>query len=236
MKSTVEQIRHRFDNDVERFSNLEIGQTTMVDGALMMDLTTQAAAAATPLAQHILDVGCGAGNYSLKLLQNLPNLDVTLMDLSHPMLARAAQRISAASPGKIQTLPGDIRDLEMPPARFDIILAAAVLHHLRNEAEWEAIFTKFYFSLKPGGSLWIVDLIEHSSPAVQALMWSKYGEYLTDFKDEAFQETVFGYVEEEDTPRPLMFQIDLLRQVGFEQVEILHKNNVFAAFGAVKTA
>ena len=45
----------------------------------------------------------------------------------------------------------------------------------------------------------------------------------------------FGYVEEEDTPRPLMFQIDMLRRVGFEQVEILHKNNVFAAFGAMKT-
>ncbi len=235
MKSSVEQIRQRFDNDVERFSNLEIGQTTMVDGALMMDLTSQAAAAATPQARHILDVGCGAGNYALKLLQLIPNLDATLVDLSRPMLERATQRIAAVSTGKIQALQGDIRDLEIPPAQFDVILAAAVLHHLRAAEEWEAIFSKFYGSLRPGGAIWIVDLIEHSSPAVQALMWTKYGEYLTDFKDEAFRETVFGYVEEEDTPRPLMFQIDMLRRVGFEQVEILHKNNVFAAFGAMKT-
>jgi tRNA (cmo5U34)-methyltransferase len=27
-------------------------------------------------------VGCGAGNYTLKLLESLPNLDVTLIDLS----------------------------------------------------------------------------------------------------------------------------------------------------------
>jgi len=235
MKSSVEQIRQRFDNDVERFSNLEIGQTTMVDGALMMDLTSQAAAAATPQARHILDVGCGAGNYALKLLQLIPNLAATLVDLSRPMLERATQRIAAVSTGKIQALQGDIRDLEIPPAQFDVILAAAVLHHLRAAEEWEAIFSKFYGSLRPGGAIWIVDLIEHSSPAVQALMWTKYGEYLTDFKDEAFRETVFGYVEEEDTPRPLMFQIDMLRRVGFEQVEILHKNNVFAAFGAMKT-
>ena len=31
-----------------------------------------------------------------------------------------------------------------------------------------------------------------------------------------------------------MFQIDALRQVGFTHVELLHKNSVFAAFGARK--
>jgi len=31
-----------------------------------------------------------------------------------------------------------------------------------------------------------------------------------------------------------MFQIDMLRAVGFQDVEILHKNSVFAAFGAIK--
>ena len=43
-----------------------------------------------------------------------------------------------------------------------------------------------------------------------------------------------AYVEREDTPRPLLFQLDLLRHVGFAQVEVLHQNVCFAAFGAVK--
>jgi tRNA (cmo5U34)-methyltransferase len=41
-------------------------------------------------------------------------------------------------------------------------------------------------------------------------------------------------VEREDTPRPLVFQLDLLRRVGFTDVDVLHKNGCFAAFGAVK--
>jgi tRNA (cmo5U34)-methyltransferase len=45
---------------------------------------------------------------------------------------------------------------------------------------------------------------------------------------------VFDYVEKEDTPRPLMYQLDLLRSVGFRTVEVLHKNSCFAAFGVVK--
>ena len=60
------------------------------------------------------------------------------------------------------------------------------------------------------------------------------GDYLTRLKDESYRDHVFAYVEKEDTPRPLLFQLDLLRQVGFAQVEVLHKNICFAAFGAVK--
>ena len=233
-KSTVDEIRERFDNDVERFSNLEIGQTTTLDSPLMLELVTQAAAATNPGASHILDVGCGAGNYTLKLLQALPDVNVTLVDLSAPMLERATQRISAVSKGAIRTLQGDIRDLAFPAAQYDVILAAAVLHHLRSEDEWQLVFAKFERILKPGGSLWIVDLIEQSTEAVQALMWARYGEYLTEFKDAAFCEHVFGYIAKEDTPRPLIYQLNLLREVGFAQIEILHKNNLFAAFGGLK--
>ena len=37
-KSTVEEIRQRFDADVERFANLETGQSATVDAPLAMDL------------------------------------------------------------------------------------------------------------------------------------------------------------------------------------------------------
>lgn len=66
------------------------------------------------------------------------------------------------------------------------------------------------------------------------MMWRRYGEYLTNFKNGAYRDHVFAYIEKEDTPRPLMFQLDMLREVGFSQIEILHKNGCFAAFGAVK--
>ena len=123
-KSTVEEIRARFDTEVERFANLETGQAATVDAPLAMSLIAESAAATTPLATRLLDVGCGAGNYTLKLLERL--------------------------------------------------------------------------------------------------------------KDEFYRDQVFAYVEKEDTPRSLIFQLDLLRQVGFSQVDVLHKNSCFAAFGAVK--
>jgi tRNA (cmo5U34)-methyltransferase len=234
MKSTVDEIRQRFDADVERFSNLETGQSATVDAPLAMALVAEAAACTTPHARQVLDVGCGAGNYTLKLLSYLPNLDVTLIDLSGPMLARASDRVTPATTGSVTTLQGDIRELALADESFDIILAAAVLHHLRADSEWREVFAKFHRLLRPGGSLWVFDFVESSIPAVRGLMQRKYGEYLTEFKDEAYRDHVFAYVEKEDTPRPLTFQLDLLRQVGFSQVDILHKNICFAAYGAVK--
>lgn len=234
-KSTVEQIRQRFDHDVERFSNLETGQSATIDAPLVLELITQAAKAVTPHATHLLDIGCGAGNYTLKMLQILPGLNVTLVDLSQPMLDRAVQRIHPVTTGTITTLQKDIRELELGKAHFDIILAAAVFHHLRAEEEWEAVFSRCFQALRPGGSIWISDLIEHSTAALQTLMWARYGEYLVDLRDAAYREEVFAYIAREDTPRPLLFQVDLLRKVGFQSVEILHKNSVFAAFGAIKS-
>jgi tRNA (cmo5U34)-methyltransferase len=234
MKSTVDEIRQRFDADVERFSNLETGQSATVDAPLAMALIAHAAAATTPHARHVLDVGCGAGNYTLRLLEQLPNLDATLIDLSQPMLDRARERVGRATACRITTIRGDIREVELPDGQFDIVLAAAVMHHMRVEAEWRNVFAAFHRALRPGGSVWVFDLVESSIPAVQKLMWQRYGEFLTGLKDEAYRDHVFAYVEKEDTPRPLLFQLDLLRQVGFSQVEVLHKNVCFAAFGAVK--
>ncbi len=235
MKSTVEQIRQRFDQDVERFSSLETGHTAFVDSLLMLDLITKAAAAVTPHARHLLDIGCGAGNYSLKMLQYLPDLDVTLVDLSQPMLTRAQQRVQAATAGKVAPVQADIRELQIDDNQVDIILAGAVFHHLRGELEWQSVFARCFQILRIGGSLWIADMVDHSPAVLQALMYQRYGDYLVQLRDEAYRDHVYTYIEQEDTPRSLLFQVDLLRQVGFGGVEILHKNACFAAFGAIKT-
>lgn len=232
-KSTVEEIRQRFDQDVERFSNLAVGQTATIDARLAMELIAEAAAGATPKAIRALDVGCGAGNYSLLLRERLPHLAFLLVDLSEPMLTRAVQRLTAAGASQVETLQADVREADLGENSCDIILAAAVLHHLRTDAEWEAVFAKLRRALRPGGSLWIFDLIDEELPAARELMQRRYGDYLTSLKGAAYRDEVFAYIAREDTPRSLVYQLDLLRRVGFSQACVLHKNGPFAAFGAI---
>ena len=233
-KSTVEQIRARFDNSVERLSNSETGNVAQMDSVLSMALMAEAAALATPHAKNVLDVGCGGGNTVLKLLEHSPALDVTLLDLSQPMLERARDRVQQAGAGVISLMQGDIREVDIGQEQYDIIVASAVLHHLREEAEWEAVFAKMYQSLRSGGSLWIYDLIEQNIPALNATMHRLHSDYLVRQQDEAYRDMIFGWIEMEDSPRPLMYQLDLMRSVGFRAVDVLHKHSRFAAFGGVK--
>jgi len=233
-KSTVDEIRARFDLDVERFSNLETGQTATIDAALCLELIAKAAAAVTPHATHVLDIGCGAGNFTLRLHQELPFSHVTLLDLSQPMLIRAAARATAAGLTPT-TLQSDVREAHFPPQSFDIVVAGAVLHHLRTDAEWELTFTTLHTWLRPGGALWIFDMVAHEHPAIEAYGRLRWTEYLTGLGGPEYAAKVTAYVEKEDTPRPLTYQLGLLRRSGFATVDVLHKNAAFAAFGACRS-
>ena len=234
MKSTLLEIQQRFDNDVERFSNLETGQISTVDAALSLELLTQIAASVCPNAKSVLDLGCGAGNFTLKLLDLIPNLGCTLVDLSLPMLDKAKERISKVSQGKISTVQTDFLNLQLPAETFDIVVTGAAMHHLSTDEEWETVFTKIYKSLKKGGCFWISDLIMHDNPAINQLMWSRYADYLEGIGGKAYQENVFAYIDKEDTPRSVMYQLDLMKKIGFSTVDVLHKNSCFSVFGGIK--
>ncbi|MFC4870189.1 class I SAM-dependent methyltransferase [Negadavirga shengliensis] len=233
-KSTVDEIRKRFDEDVERFSNIETGQQATMDATLAMELIANAAVISNPNARNMLDIGCGAGNLSLKVLQYLPQLNCDLLDLSQPMLERACERVSWATTGKVSTIQADIRDANLPKDRYEIIIAAAVLHHLREVDEWRKTFSKIFDMLTPGGGFWVSDLIAHDNPYIQEMMWNRYGRYLESIGGVNYRRNVFDYIEKEDSPRSLPFQLNLMQEVGFVHVEVLHKNCCFAAFGGKK--
>lgn len=232
-KSTVEEIKERFDNDVERFSNLDTGQVSTIDAKISLELITESARRIIPHATHLLDVGCGAGNYSLMMLTKIPDLNCTLVDLSKPMLDRAYQRVIKET-GDVTILQGDIRDIELKENQYDIILAGAVLHHLREDKDWETTFGKLFRLLRLGGCLMISDFVAQDTEMLNDYIREKYGDYLEEIGGEEYRHKVLDYVEKEDTPRSINYQLDLMKKVGFRNVEILHKNMCFGAFGGIK--
>lgn len=234
-KSTTADIVTRFDADVDRFSNVETGQTATIDAPLAMQLITEAAVRLTPQIGRVLDIGCGAGNNTLKLKEVYGKpFACDLLDLSRPMLERAKERVLQAGVETVELWKHDFRDAELPRESYDVILAAAVLHHLRDDEDWQAAFEKILSLLKPGGSVWITDLVVQETLPIHDLMWSRYGDYLEVLGGVAYRQKVFDYIAKEDSPRSVTYQLELLRRVGFTHVELLHKNSCFAAFGAWK--
>src|SRR6476661_5694311 len=114
-KSTVEQIRQRFDAEVERFSKLETGQQAAMDAPVILDVVAGSAACYVRPGGTLLDLGCGAGNFTLRVLSQVSPLDCVLVDLSQPMLDRAEYRVKAATSGTVQTIQSDMRLLAFRP-------------------------------------------------------------------------------------------------------------------------
>jgi tRNA (cmo5U34)-methyltransferase len=233
-KATVDEIRQRFDNDVERFSNLETGQVSTIDAQISLEIITEAAKRIMPHAKTLLDIGCGAGNYTIKMLSKISNLECSLLDLSRPMLSKAYERIIVHTTNNVRTIQGDIRTASLEEGYFDIILAGTVLHHLRDDDDWEQVFKNIYRLLKPDGCLMISDLVTQDNSTLTKYSWECYEEYLNKVGGNEYSQKVLAYIEKEDSPRSINYQLELMKRVGFRSVEILHKNICFAAFGGIK--
>jgi tRNA (cmo5U34)-methyltransferase len=233
-KSTLEEIRTRFDQDVERFSNLDTGQQATIDAPLILELVAKTCGRHLHSGGSALDLGCGAGNFTLAILQEVGGLHCHLVDLSRPMLTRAEERISKASVATVTTYQCDLRTLLFEENSFDVILAGAVLHHLRDDDDWKAAFARFRAWLRPGGRIYVADLCTFDLPDVQQVMWERYGNYLVAQRGESYREKVFSYIDKEDSPRSLAFQLDLLKETGFSSYDVLHRTSVFACYVGVK--
>ena len=233
-KSTPEAIRKNFDQQVERFSNMETGQTTAVDSPLCMALIARSAFLLNPDSGQIMDLGCGGGNYAVKITSFLPESNCTLVDLSANMLDKAKERVEENTSGTVLTIQGDYRDIPFQENFYDIITAGTTLHHLRDDQEWKSVFNKIYKALKSGGTFWINDIVLSETDEISNMMIDGWIGEMKKYHNEVEIEMYLNRYETEDTPRTLSYQLDLMKRVGFRETLVLHKHFNFAAFGAIK--
>ena len=133
------------------------------------------------------------------------------------MLKQAEIRVKDLTHGQVKIVQGDIREINIGREKYDIVITAAVFHHLRDYDEWKNVFGKIYDSLVTGGSFWISDLISQEDKCIQKMSMDRYGSYLIEDGGESYKNDVFEYIEKEDTPRSMTFQLDLMKHVGFKK-------------------
>jgi len=77
--------------------------------------------------ESILDAGCGTGVFTLEMLGAGPG--VVAMDVSLPMLARAAEK---AAPGPISFVAGDMMALPFADETFDKVVSVTALEFIED--------------------------------------------------------------------------------------------------------
>jgi len=80
----------------------------------------------------------------------------------------------------------------------------------------------------------ISDLIRQESDILKDYFTERYANYLANMGGSDYAQKVLDYIEKEDSPRSLNYQLELMKKVGFSKVDILHKNICFAAYCGIK--
>ena len=77
-----------------------------------------------------IDIGCGAGRYSLLLLQNLPNLKLVCGDVNEKMLRTAEKYLKDHGQDSYYTQKIDANQLSFTPGSLDCIFMFNTIHHM----------------------------------------------------------------------------------------------------------
>lgn len=97
----------------------------------------------------VLDIGCGTGRLTGKLLERLPHGRAVAVDLSANMLQTARGYLAPCFDGRVQFVHASATAL--PFARVaDAIFSTATIHWVRDH---DRLFASLFTALKPGGRL-----------------------------------------------------------------------------------
>lgn len=86
--------------------------------------------------QHVCDIGCGNGFYTLELARLVgPTGTVYAVDIQPEMLRMLAHRAAAEGLANIRPILGTAIDPRLPPGRLDLVLCVDVYHEFSHPAE-----------------------------------------------------------------------------------------------------
>jgi 2-polyprenyl-3-methyl-5-hydroxy-6-metoxy-1,4-benzoquinol methylase len=160
LQSDLEEVREFWDNEADTFDEEpDHGLRDPVVREAWTELLTDLLP--SPPAS-VLDIGCGTGSLSLVLAKL--NYDVTGVDLSEAMIARAKAKTKAAG----YSIPFKVMDAYNPdfsPRQFDVIVCRHLLWALPEPALALQRWSKM---LVPGGRLVLIEGDWHTGVGLQS--------------------------------------------------------------------
>jgi len=96
---------------------------------------------------RVLELGVGTGTLTALLLTRFPHAEVTGIDLSPRMIARAREKLRPFRE-RVELVAGDLEAFEDAP--YEVVLSALAIHHLADSAKWR-LFRRIYRNVPRGG-------------------------------------------------------------------------------------
>lgn len=179
----------------------------------------------------VIDLGCGTGNLSKKIISAYPNARIICLDMAENMLKMA--RVKLKDNNNIKFWLGDIRDFDLSD-KYDVILASLVLHHIEKKDK-PRFYRKLYNALSKKGVFFCIDIFISADKHLQKLHMNKWKEFMSTngLPVKMINDMICRHQAED---RPVIFEDELgiMRKAGFRRVDVILKHYNFALYGGGK--
>ena len=181
----------------------------------MLSEAAKAVAAVNP--RFVLDLGSGTGALAQGILQHREVQAVQLVDVDPEMLDQARMRLAPLG-DRVQFV---LRSFDLPFPECDAIAASLSLHHISTIEAKQALFSRAFDALRPGGVLVNADCCMPNEATPESNdernrlfgLWAEH--QVENGVAEATAWQNFEDWSEEDTYLPLNEELGALRSVGF---------------------
>ena len=158
----------------------------------------------------VLDLGCGTGLELEEYFNLNPDANVTGIDLSETMLKSLKDKFPNRT---INLIRGSYFDVPFGENKFDAAVSVESLHHFPAEQK-ETLYRKLFAALKENGRFVLTDYFAESEE-----LEKEYFRNLKQLKEE--QGLSGNEFYHYDTPLTVDHEMQVLRQAGFSDVQIL---------------
>lgn len=192
---------------------------------------------------RILELGCGTGELTLKILERYPSAEIVAVDYSARMLDFARAKIESAGYAARWTgIELDFGEWANNPNfsglgdKFNACISSLAIHHLEDEMKLK-LFQRIRESLNASGCFWNADPLLAESAGMKDIYqaaredWAlSQGETLAQIRANVGTSVSYGY-SNPDRLATLSAQLEMLGSSGFETVAVPWKYYGMAVFG-----
>ena len=157
--SSEQETRQFFERIAEKWEEISLG---LYDHSIVNKLIDSSL-----LNKHmtVLDYGAGDGFISRGIASHVGK--IVAMDMSVSMLDELDRKANQQGITNILTVECEESEVPLRDSRIDLVCASMILHHIEFPGD---IVQEFYRVLKPGGTLFIADLLPHNDEEFQKSM------------------------------------------------------------------
>lgn len=175
--------------------------------------------------ETVLDLGVGTGTVAAGILEALPSVSLTGVDLSGPMLERAAQRLKPFR-GRVTLVQHDLSRYD-PASGLQGAVSSLVLHNLPLGSKAD-VLRRLRKALSPGSPFLWADMIRFQDRRVHERTVESRRDYARNGGcPESLLARNFEKEETEDFPLTVGETLELLREAGFSSTDVALAEGAF---------